>query len=52
MPAHLLAQIDNQKAEQERLKADIVRYQVARKEAEISFSADRDRLKELLERNR
>lgn len=52
VPAHLLAQIDNQKAEQERLKADIVRYQLARKEAEISFNADRDRLKELLERNR
>jgi septal ring factor EnvC (AmiA/AmiB activator) len=50
VPAHLLAQIDNQKAEQERLKADIVRYQAARKDADISFNADRDRLAELLSR--
>ncbi|MDO9617581.1 MAG: DUF4124 domain-containing protein [Pseudomonas sp.] len=51
VPAHLLAQIDNQKAEQARLKGDILRYQAARKEADSSFNADRDRLKELLGRN-
>ena len=51
VPAHLLAQIDNQKAEQVRLKGDIQRYQAARKEADSSFNADRDRLKELLGRN-
>ncbi len=52
VPAHLLAQIDNQKVDQERLKVDIARYQAARKEADSSFKADYDRLKELLERNR
>lgn len=50
VPAHLLAQIDNQKAEQARLKSDIVRYQAARKEADSSFLADGERLKELLGR--
>ncbi|MGB4074414.1 DUF4124 domain-containing protein [Pseudomonas sp.] len=50
VPAHLLAQIDNQKAEQERLNSDIERYQAARKEADSSFDADRDRLAELLNR--
>lgn len=52
VPAHLLGQIDNQKAEQERLKSDIVRYQAVRKEADSSFNADLDRLKHLQERNR
>ena len=52
VPAHLLAQIDNQKAEQARLKSDILRYQAVRKEADVSFNADRDRLKVLLGRNR
>lgn len=51
VPAHLLAQIDNQKAEQARLKGDIQRYQATRKEADSSFNADRDRLRELLGRN-
>ncbi|MFZ3154303.1 DUF4124 domain-containing protein [Pseudomonas sp.] len=51
VPAHLLAQIENQKAEQVRLKRDIQRYQAAHKEADSSFNADRDRLKELLGRN-
>lgn len=51
VPAHLLAQIENQKAEQARLKRDIQRYQAARNEADSSFNADRDRLKELLGRN-
>ncbi|WAC46356.1 DUF4124 domain-containing protein [Pseudomonas sp. SL4(2022)] len=52
VPANLLAQIENQKAEQERLKGEIVRYEAARKEADNSFNADRDRLKELLSRTR
>lgn len=52
VPAHLLAQIDNQKAEQARLKSDILRYQAVRKEADVSFNADLDRLKVLLGRNR
>lgn len=51
VPAHLLAQIDNQKAEQARLKGGILRYQAARKEADSSFNADLARLKELLGRN-
>jgi hypothetical protein len=51
VPAHLLAQIDSQKAEQVRLKGEILRYQAAHKEADSSFNAERDRLKELLGRN-
>ncbi len=51
VPAHLLAQIDNQKSEQARLKGDILRYQAARTEADSRFNADRERLKELLGRN-
>ncbi|MVW73888.1 DUF4124 domain-containing protein [Pseudomonas xionganensis] len=50
VPEHLLAQIENQKAEQERLKADIERYRQARTEADAAFDADRDRLKVLLDR--
>ncbi|OEC36917.1 protein of unknown function [Pseudomonas cuatrocienegasensis] len=50
VPAHLLAQIDNQKAEQQSLQGEIKRYQAARKEAEAAFMADRDRLVELLQR--
>ncbi|UTW09795.1 DUF4124 domain-containing protein [Pseudomonas benzenivorans] len=48
VPEHLLAQIDNQIAEQQRLKKDIARYQDARKQAQASFAADRARLSELL----
>lgn len=48
VPAHLLAQIDNQRAEQQRLQKDILRYQEVRKQAEASFAADRARLSELL----
>ncbi|MDX1299377.1 MAG: DUF4124 domain-containing protein [Pseudomonas sp.] len=51
VPAHLLAQIDSQKIEQERLKSDILRYQAVRKAADSSFNADRDRLKVLLGRH-
>ncbi|HBX56179.1 DUF4124 domain-containing protein [Pseudomonas sp. UBA2684] len=52
VPEHLLAQIDNQKDEQQRLQKDISRYQDARKHADASFLADRTRLSELLERRR
>lgn len=52
VPEHLLAQINNQKAEQERLLANIERYQEARVQAEASFAADRERLNELLEKRR
>ena len=48
VPEHLLAQIDNQIAEQQRLQKDIGRYQEARKQAQASFAADRARLGELL----
>ena len=49
VPEHLLAQIHNQIAEQQRLKSDIARYQDARKQAQASFAADRARLSELLD---
>lgn len=52
VPEHLLAQIDNQQAEQQRLQKDIQRYQEVRKQAEAGFAADRTRLGELLERHR
>ena len=48
VPEHLLAQIDNQKDEQLRQYKDIARYREARKQAEASFAADRQRLGELL----
>ena len=47
VPEHLLVQIDNLKIEQAGVEKDIKRYQAARKEAEISFAADRARLVEL-----
>ena len=52
VPEHLLAQIDNQRAEQQRLQKDILRYQEVRRQAEAGFAADRARLGELLERRR
>ncbi|MCY1374695.1 hypothetical protein D9M69_620550 [compost metagenome] len=52
VPEHLLAQIDNQKDEQLRQYKDIARYQEARKQAQDSFAADRQRLAELLGRRR
>jgi len=48
VPDHLLAQIENLKSEQQRLLRDIARYQDARQQAELRFSADRTRLAELL----
>lgn len=50
VPAHLLAQIDNQIAEQARLKSDIERYQALREQSNANFDADLDRLKQLTER--
>ncbi len=47
VPAHLLAQINNQIAEQARLKGDIERYQALREQADANFDADLDRLKQL-----
>lgn len=47
VPTHLVAQIDNLKAEQQRLRKDIQRYQENRKQAEATFAADRARLAEL-----
>ena len=47
VPEHLLVQIDNLKIEQAGVEKDIKRYQASRKEAEISFAADRARLVEL-----
>lgn len=50
VPAHLLAQIENQIAEQVRLKSDIERYQALREQSNANFDADLDRLKQLTER--
>lgn len=50
VPEHLLAQIENLKAEQVGLQKDIQRYQDARKQAEAGFVADRARLQQLLNR--
>ncbi|RJG12878.1 DUF4124 domain-containing protein [Pseudomonas cavernicola] len=48
VPEHLVAQIDNLKAEQAGLQKDILRYQEGRKQAEASFAADQARLLELI----
>lgn len=48
VPEHLVAQIDNLKAEQAGLQKDVQRYQDGRKQAEASFTADRARLLELI----
>lgn len=47
VPAHLLQQIDNLKAEQESLKRGIEGYQAAREQAGAGFDADLARLNEL-----
>jgi uncharacterized protein involved in exopolysaccharide biosynthesis len=49
VPDHLVAQIENIKAEQVGLEGDIQRYLDGRKKAEASFDADRARLKTLLD---
>ncbi|MBM7063316.1 DUF4124 domain-containing protein [Pseudomonas sp. UL073] len=48
VPAHLVAQIENLKAEQVHTQHDITRYEGVRKQAAASFDADRARLSELL----
>ncbi|WP_263145987.1 DUF4124 domain-containing protein [Pseudomonas sp. RIT-PI-AD] len=50
VPADLVAQINDLKAEQQRLEKDIQRYQDTREQTQVSFSADRDRLAQLLGR--
>lgn len=48
VPAQLLSQIDNLRKEQASLQRDIQRYKQARKQAEISFASERERVAELL----
>ena len=48
VPDHLVAQIENIKAEQIGLEGDIKRYLEGRKQAEASFDADRARLQTLI----
>ncbi|GAC1031715.1 hypothetical protein thsps21_25420 [Pseudomonas sp. No.21] len=50
VPEQLVAQIDNLRAEQQRLEQDITRYQQDRKTAQAGFAADRERLAQLLQR--
>jgi hypothetical protein len=52
VPEYLLVQIDNQKDEQLRQYKEIARYQDARKQLQASFSADHQRLGELLGKRR
>lgn len=47
VPEHLLVQIENIKAEQVSLEKDIERYRQNRKDAELAFEADRQRLIQL-----
>ncbi len=48
VPDHLVAQIENLKAEQAGLEGDIKRYLEGRKQAEASFDSDRARLQTLI----
>ncbi len=50
VPEQLVSQIDNLRAEQQRLEQDITRYQQDRKNAQAGFAADRERLAQLLQR--
>ncbi|TLX58871.1 DUF4124 domain-containing protein [Stutzerimonas nosocomialis] len=50
VPEHLLAQIENLKKEQASLQRNVERYRQVREQADASFTADRDRLQELLGR--
>lgn len=50
VPEQLVSQIDNLRAEQQRLEQDIARYQQDRKNAQAGFAADRARLAQLLQR--
>ncbi len=51
-PAHLVGQIENLKSEQENLRRRIERYQESREQITLTFDSDRDRLKELIDRDR
>ena len=44
VPAQLLSQIDNLRKEQASLQRDVQRYKQARKQAEISFASERERV--------
>lgn len=48
VPKQLLVQIDNLNQEQARLRRDLDRYQLARKQARASFAKERQRLAQLL----
>lgn len=50
-PPHLVGQIENLKSEQENLRRRIERYNESREQITTTFDADRDRLKELMERD-
>ena len=52
VPPNLVGQIENLKSEQENLRRRIERYNENRQQIITSFDADRDRLKELIERDR
>lgn len=52
VPDHLIAQIENLKSEQANLRRNIASFRDARVKSADSFDADRDRLRELLERRR
>lgn len=48
VPEQLLLQIDNLRKEQASLQRDVQRYKQARKQAEVSFASERERVAELL----
>jgi len=48
VPEHLLTQIDNLAKEQASLRRDVERYRQTRKQAELSFARERERVAELL----
>lgn len=48
VPDQLMVQIENLRKEQASLKRDVARYRQARKQAEISFAKERERIVELL----
>jgi ribosomal protein L29 len=51
VPDHLIAQIESLKSEQANLRRNVASYEDVRKQSEASFDADRERLRELLERS-
>jgi hypothetical protein len=48
VPEQLLVQIDNLAKEQASLKRDVERYRQTRKQAEVSYGRERERVAELL----